>query len=71
MIGNSAWDLVAACPSGKKVLGGGYHWLGTPVLVNEPVADLSGWHVFANLSAAVPRDLQTIVVFATCANVAP
>jgi len=61
-------EIRAMCPSGKRVVGGGYTAHGGVGLdVNGPIADGTGWKVLAfngNVLAAI-----TVQVHAVCVNV--
>jgi hypothetical protein len=39
--------LIAACPAGTQVVGGGFNVDGATVMDNEPTDDFGGWTVFA------------------------
>jgi hypothetical protein len=59
---------LAACPTGKKALAGGYTFpLGNaPAIVDRPLADLNGWEV----ELALPQGwtgVWTLEVYAVCA----
>lgn len=68
-------DIIAECPSGKKVLGGGYATsgdnLGIVIVANAPIGD-SQWGVTA-VTPDYPnaRSGWSAYAFAICANVAP
>ena len=68
-------DVLAECPAGKSVLGGGFQMAGdisnTSVVVNAPFG-LRGWAVTA-VTNDYPnsRSGWSVQVFAICANVAP
>jgi hypothetical protein len=66
---------IAACPAGKKAVGGG-HQLGgaTPagmVSHSSPEVDLSGWRALGKWPTGVFPSGWQIVVYAVCATVAP
>src|SRR6185369_526067 len=68
-------DVIAECPSGKKVLGGGYSTSGNNLIIeivaNAPLGD-SQWSVTAVTSDYPnPRTDWSVYSFAICANVAP
>jgi hypothetical protein len=68
-------DIIAECPSGKKVLGGGYATsgdnLGILIVANAPIGDTQ-WGVTA-VTPDYPnaRSGWSAYAFAICANVAP
>jgi hypothetical protein len=66
-------EMVAECPAGKQVLGGGYtSFLGTTITVNAPGSGLTAWYVQA-LWNDFPNVHENwhMSVYAICANVAP
>jgi len=67
-------DVTAQCPSGKKVLGGGYSTSGDNlnivIVANAPLGD-SQWAVTAvTPDYPNPRTGWSIYAYAICANVA-
>ena len=66
--GNSEGEVIAACPSGTKVMGGGFTNMGDlNILASEPAAAGSGWRVYAKNHRILPGT-WTFGAWAICAS---
>ena len=65
-------EVIAACPEGKKVIGGGYlHFLGGPTVVprtNTPTIDLDAWIVDATEFTGADWSISAVALCATVAD---
>lgn len=64
----SSQEVHAVCPSGKKVVGGGYLFFyggpTVPIRDNAPTLDLGSWVVFGTNEANTPWRLSAIAICA-------